>query len=150
MLPGCSICDTGAGTVPVGVADFNKSGNDFFQGQRMFAERGNDVPYYRCQGCGFMFTDFFRAWPAEQFVERIYNGEYLLADPPFADQRPRKMAKFVADVLGSDFRTCAFTDYGGGNGAFARQLHQHGFSHCRTYDPHQLAIVLARPMCPRW
>jgi hypothetical protein len=133
----CTIC--GGPTRPAGVADSNKSGNDFFEGRAMFPAPGVEVPYHRCVDCGFLFTDYFARWEPAEFSQRIYNDDYLLADPPFADERPEKLSRFLADALGEDHRALGLLDYGGGVGALERKLRARGFGNVQTFDPHHLA-----------
>jgi 2-polyprenyl-6-hydroxyphenyl methylase/3-demethylubiquinone-9 3-methyltransferase len=126
----CTIC--GAPSVPAGVADLNKSGNDFFEGRAMFPVAGVEVPYHRCVACGFLFTDFFARWEPAEFSHRIYNDEYLL----------------LAHALGEDHRELDILDYGGGVGALERKLHARGFVNVHTFDPHHPAssVVPERPV----
>jgi SAM-dependent methyltransferase len=130
----CTIC-RGSSRL-AGVADFNKSGNDHFEGRAMFPVSGIEVRYHRCIDCGFLFTDHFAQWEPAEFSRRIYNDDYLLADPPFADERPEKLSHFLAEALGQDHRELSILDYGGGAGALERKLRGHGFVNLRTFDPH--------------
>jgi hypothetical protein len=130
----CTICS--APSRPAGVADFNKSGNDYFEGRAMFPVSGVEVRYHRCMDCGFLFTDHFARWGPAEFSRRIYNDDYLLADPPFADERPEKLSQFLAEVLGQENRELGILDYGGGGGALERKLRGHGFVNLQTFDPH--------------
>jgi 2-polyprenyl-6-hydroxyphenyl methylase/3-demethylubiquinone-9 3-methyltransferase len=50
-------------------------------GTRAFPPSEIMVPYFSCETCGFIFTDFADQWDAKEFVERIYNDEYRKADP---------------------------------------------------------------------
>lgn len=138
--PNCTICS--APSRPAGVADFNKSGNDYFEGRAMFPVSGIEVRYYRCMDCGFLFTDHFARWEPAEFSHRIYSDDYLLADPPFADERPEKLAHFLAEVLGQENRELGILDYGGGVGALERKLRDRGFVNLQTFDPHHPAHAM--------
>ncbi|WP_020409971.1 class I SAM-dependent methyltransferase [Hahella ganghwensis] len=123
-------------TTPIGTTDFNKSGNDHFEGNRLFPVSEDLVEYYRCQRCGYMFTPFFDQWEHHDFQQRIYNQDYLLADPPFAGERPERLAAYLTDLLGTDYRHISMLDYGGGEGLLEQYLNRQGISHCTTYDPY--------------
>jgi len=133
VLPSCKIC--GGDTVDAGVCDFNKSGNDHFEGRRLFPERGQDVPHYRCADCGFVFTDFFDGWSHADFKSRVYNRDYHLADPPFETDRPTRLAAFADELFSPLGKDLSLLDYGGGRGRMVRQLKQAGFESALSYDP---------------
>lgn len=102
----------------------------------MFPVSGIEVRYHRCMDCGFLFTDYFARWEPAEFSHRIYNDDYLLADPPFADERPEKLSHFLAEALGQENRELRILDYGGGVGALERKLRGRGFVNLQTFDPH--------------
>ena len=92
------------------------------------------VPYLRCRGCGFIFTDYFDSWSADEMACRIYNADYHLADPEFEEQRPAAVAADLARWVG-DLRTgIAALDYGGGKGTLASIMRDGGFDY-DSYDP---------------
>ncbi len=128
----CTLCRAPA--PPVGDVDFNRSCNDHFEGRRLFPESAERVPYFRCSNCGFLFTHFFADWPDARYSERIYNADYLLADPPFTEERPHRMAGMIERALSPEHRQLEILDYGGGNGALAAELRRKGFTRCQTYD----------------
>lgn len=102
----------------------------------MFPVSGVEVRYHRCVDCGFLFTDHFARWEPAEFSRRIYNDDYLLADPPFADERPEKLSHFLATALGDEHRALGMLDYGGGVGALEQKLRARGFVNVQTFDPH--------------
>jgi 2-polyprenyl-6-hydroxyphenyl methylase/3-demethylubiquinone-9 3-methyltransferase len=75
----CKCC--GERTAHLGDVDFNKSCMDRF-GQRAFPPSEVMVPYYSCGRCGFIFTDFMDQWSRADFLEKVYNDDYRIADPP--------------------------------------------------------------------
>lgn len=135
-MPGRPVCKICAHeTVDAGICDFNKSGNDHFEGRRLFPEPSQDVPHYRCVNCGFVFTDFFDEWTAEDFKSRVYNDQYHLADPPFETDRPARLAAFLDELLNPLGRDISLLDYGGGRGQMVRNLKAYGFESAVSYDP---------------
>jgi SAM-dependent methyltransferase len=115
--------------------DFAVSGNDYFAGSRTFADTGVEAQYFRCEECEFMFSPFFWGFSQEDFRALIYNESYLLADPPFAHDRPMRDARCVAALLGDKFREAHLLDFGGGEGKFAGFMRQLGYPNCVAYDP---------------
>lgn len=93
---------------------------------------GIPVYYSRCGDCGFLFAAEMLAWTPQQFLERVYNDDYMLCDPDYVETRPRANA----DFLMQHFKAGAFThlDYGGGNGALSRRLTEAGWPSA-SYDP---------------
>ncbi len=94
---------------------------------------GVPVPYYRCAACDFAFTDAFDDWSDDDFRDQIYNDEYPLFDPRFADERPQEVAGLVATLFKQ--RGIRVLDYGGGNGRTAELLRAAGFAEVVCYDP---------------
>src|SRR5580658_1823257 len=81
----CSIC--GAEALHYGTVDFHKSCLEI-EGKKI-APSGIPIPYYRCSGCSFVFSDAFNEWSAADYKQRIYNQDYCLVDPEYAEVRPR-------------------------------------------------------------
>ena len=133
-VPKCKLCHH----TPcyMGSVDFNKSGNDYFVGERMFPKSDKEVTYFRCDHCGLMFTDYFYGWSDEEFGECVYNDEYLKADPPFEEERPQRMARFLQRVLSNVTSPVTHLDYGGGRGRLGEELEKLGFRSTTTFDPH--------------
>jgi tetratricopeptide (TPR) repeat protein len=125
----CKIC---RGRSPLfGVVDFHKS---CMEGQgRRLALSGVPVYYRRCERCGFLYTEFFDAWPEAAFAERIYNADYLQVDPDAAERRPANNAGLVAEAFAGMRESISILDYGGGSGRLAELLRERGFN-AATYD----------------
>ncbi len=94
---------------------------------------GIPIPYYRCSGCDFAFTNSFDNWSDDDFRQHVYNDEYGLFDPNFADKRPHKTAQRVAALLPT--RSARILDYGCGNGRTVELLRQAGYTDVTGYDP---------------
>jgi hypothetical protein len=126
----CKIC---AGPSSLfGVVDFHKSCIEA-QGRRLPLS-GYPVYYRRCQQCGFAFTTAFDSWDSQGFHNLIYNDDYIIVDPDFADLRPSGNAKLVASSFPGAKHSVEILDFGGGAGVFAARLRDQGFS-AATYDP---------------
>lgn len=127
----CKCC---SGTARLyGVVDFNKN-CETGQGRPVLSVSGIPVYFYRCPKCEFIFTTFTDRWTHAEFAKNIYNDEYALVDPDYADKRPRSGAQTV-EQLWSQARDLRLLDYGGGNGLTARLLREAGFKHVEVYDP---------------
>ncbi len=126
----CKLCNESAALA--GFADFSRDVYDYNRQRGIIS--GVAVPYYRCPACDFGFTDRFDAWSDADFVDHIYNSEYHLFDPRYADARPRKTAGIVCDVFPD--RAHSVLDYGAGNGLTAELLREAGFGPVESYDPH--------------
>ena len=124
----CKCCSASADFL--GAIDFARSCQDL-RG-RVFPDSGTDVPYYQCQSCGFVFTDFFDDWTTESFRKHVYNDDYKKADPSFAGERPRHNKATLERLLPRD---CSLLDFGGGDGSLSDLLIRSGFSHTQSYDP---------------
>jgi hypothetical protein len=103
---------------------------------------GIPIYYSRCADCGFLFAAEMHGWTREQFLERVYNDDYILCDPDYVETRPRANADFLLHY----FKDGGFThlDYGGGNGQLSRRLTEAGWSSV-SYDP---LIDAQRPAGP--
>jgi SAM-dependent methyltransferase len=123
----CIICNGATETIQN--KEINVSCGDYFEGRRIFVDDVGETPLFACLDCGFAAFYEIHAWPRERFARDIYNGDYILCDPPFRIERPAKLAKWLASVL----EPCVLIDYGGGEGATARLLRQSGFS-AQSYD----------------
>ena len=72
----CKVCDSPA--VFFDVVDFNKSAGGY-----AFGPSGINLPWHRCDNCGFLFTPFFDDWTPDDFSQFIYNQDYALVDPDY-------------------------------------------------------------------
>lgn len=125
----CKICQSDAHFN--GYADFNK--NCEINRGKFPQLCGSPVRYHRCGSCGFLFTAEFDHWTPEDWKRRIYNEEYHLVDPDYADgSRARANAKALSGLIRTGG---ACLDYGGGDGTFARTIREEFGFDCRSYDP---------------
>src|SRR5204863_7046691 len=70
----------------------------------------------------------------EDFRRHVYNEQYALIDPEYAETRPAINAKVVAQIARARPQM-SILDYGGGNGRLAEHLRSAGFTDVTTYDP---------------
>ena len=100
----------------------------------MFRDSGVPVSYWRCRDCGLLWTDAFDDWPLAEYRERIYDEDYVLADPPFVYERPARNAAMLERMAGDRRDRISVLDWGGGTGLLGRLLRDRGFSNVETYD----------------
>ena len=129
-----SICKCCGGLAPLfGRVDFQKNcmeENGFY-----LPTMGVLVPYFRCDGCGFLFTRFFDHWTSEEFQAHIYNEAYALVDPEYATQRPNNWAATIATQFQEFLPRMSVLDWGGGTGRLAEVLRERGAHTAETWDP---------------
>jgi hypothetical protein len=126
----CKIC--GNASPLFGVVDFHKSCIEA-QGKRLHLS-GRPIYYRRCSACGVLFTGEFDDWSVEAFRKHVYNNDYAVVDPDYGAVRPASNAKVIEQAFHASREKLSILDYGGGNGALARQLEEQGFR-AMTYDP---------------
>ena len=129
LLP-CKICGAGSGLF--GLVDFHKSCEEA-RGKKL-ALSGFAVYYRQCGRCGFVFSSDFDGWGMEDFKRYIYNADYGLVDPDYAEARPAGNARLVAESFAGSREAMRILDYGGGAGLLAERLREQGFR-AETYDP---------------
>ncbi len=126
----CKCC--GGLAVPYGVVDFNK--NCEIYRRRVLDISGVPIYYYRCPACRFIFTTAFDHFTKADFLEHIYNEEYLVVDPDYQASRARGNAAFLCRLFSGGWPR-NILDYGGGTGVLAESLRAAGFPQAETYDP---------------
>jgi len=124
----CQIC--GGAPRTIFLKERNVSCGDYFEGRRLYESNLGDFALLECTVCGFGYFPEMQSWPEEKYRTEIYNDDYHLCDPPFADSRPRKLAAWLGDNL----QPCDLIDFGGGEGKLADLLAEKGFA-ARSYDP---------------
>jgi 2-polyprenyl-6-hydroxyphenyl methylase/3-demethylubiquinone-9 3-methyltransferase len=135
----CKCCDCAAPLY--GVVDFNK--NCESRRRQVLKFTGIPIYYYRCPACQLIFTTALDRFSRDDLLEHIYNADYLLVDPEYAEFRPRDNAVRIQRLLPAA-RPARLLDYGGGNGLFAECMRGAGFPHVAIYDP-LVAEYAARP-----
>jgi SAM-dependent methyltransferase len=133
----CKCC--GGSAVPLGEVDFHKNCEEnrgFF-----LPPSGIPVPYFRCGGCGFLFTPFFDHWSGEEFQAHIYNESYAQVDPDYAAVRPESWGRQIAENFAAFLPRLSVLDYGGGTGRLAATLRERGILRAETWDPFTPAFL---------
>ena len=137
----CKCCHT---TSPLlGTVDFNKTCVDRW-GVKPFPLSGIPIPYHGCPSCGFVFTTAMDQWNAEEMTSKIYNADYIKADPPIPGRSnvPIKetpayhKGKHIASFFEGAQKRIRLLDFGsGGNpGPTGLALQEEGFK-LHSYDP---------------
>lgn len=124
----CKCC--GAQSVLFGLVDSARSCEP-----GVFSPSGEPVRYARCIQCGFVFTSWIDHWTEAEIAARIYDAEYVRADPDFLFKRPRFFATMLQAILEPATSTAAL-DYGGGGGLLARTMRDAGWIRYDSYDPY--------------
>ncbi|HVY11941.1 MAG TPA: class I SAM-dependent methyltransferase [Alphaproteobacteria bacterium] len=93
------------------------------------------LDYFRCTGCGFLFTPFMDDWDGSKFAQFVYNKDYPLLDGSYNGHRAGALANILYlgfhDMMGQ----LDFLDYGGGLGIQSALLAAFGARRSITYDP---------------
>lgn len=127
----CKVC---GGEAPLyGVVDFHKCCEEV-RGFRLPLS-GIPIYYRRCATCSFLFTDAFDGWNDAMFKAHIYNDDYRLVDPDYAEFRPQANAETVAILLAAVKAETRVLDFGAGNDTFCTALRAKGFATAVPYDP---------------
>ena len=126
----CPVC--GAASPLFGVVDLHKS---CLEAEMMRAALSGVPVYYRqCSDCRFVFTDAFDDWSPDDFRRHIYNDQYQLIDPKYAEKRPNENAILVDRMLSGVKQHVSLIDYGGGSGVLSEILRRKGYK-AETFDP---------------
>ncbi len=118
----------------LGAVDLNKTCEDH-KGKAVFPYASIPILYYRCNVCGFIFTDYFDNWKDAEFKQQIYNEDYGKADPDFVSGARSGIANHLANILYPSKENIQILDYGsGGNpGHLGKVLLSLGFN-LSSYD----------------
>ena len=129
-LPPCPVC--GGACALHDVVDFNKSCEE---ARGIFLPvLGVPIYYALCGQCGFCFSPDLYRWSLKDFADHIYNDDYVLVDPDYAQVRPAGNAALIASTFGAHKGDIRHLDYGGGSGLMSGLLAAQGFT-SRSYDP---------------
>lgn len=129
VFPPCKMC--GSKTVEFTAVDFYKS----CEKEKEFGRSGILVDYIRCENCEYIFTTFCDDWSSQDFVDLIYNDDYVKVDKEFTGERGRRTAHSMAPVLDGG-QNKRILDYGSGAGFFTDELARLGFNDVVSFDPY--------------
>ena len=91
----CKIC---AAVAPAfGELDFNRSCAT--PESVVLPASGMAIEYNRCPDCEFLFSAAFDGWTSADFLEKIYNEQYLAVDPDYVERRPAASAVFLCAAV---------------------------------------------------
>ncbi len=126
----CPVCN--APCALSDVVDLNKSCEE----PRGFRLPLSGIPIYYalCPDCRFCFAPEMCSWPLERFETMIYNHDYRLVDPEYAEIRPGGNATTMLRLFPNLPPTVRHLDFGGGNGRLSQLLSAAGWNSL-SYDP---------------
>jgi 2-polyprenyl-6-hydroxyphenyl methylase/3-demethylubiquinone-9 3-methyltransferase len=136
----CKICGQAAPLFDVLDLQKHCAFDDFYK----YGLSGIEVPYLRCEACGFLFTCFFDEWRDEDWRRFIYNNDYIRVDPDYSGARAIRLAGIMAKTL-DGCQHLRILDYGSGANVFADRMRAAGFTQFESYDPYSSP---ARPAGP--
>lgn len=126
----CPVCGSPAELYDV--VDFNKNCRESEGIQLPLC--GVPIYYRRCAACEYTWAPEFREWADEDFLNHIYNEDYVHVDPDYLTVRPEGNAVMVTQLFGRQREHIRHLDYGGGNGGLSALLAQQGWN-TLSYDP---------------
>lgn len=101
-----------------------------------FPPSGIGVDYVHCTACRFIFTAYLDGLTESEIGSRIYNSEYIRADPEFTTIRPSLFADMLVSLFGPARAGIEALDYGGGDGLLATLAEDRGFARYDSFDPY--------------
>ncbi len=128
--PPCRVC--GGSSTWLDVVDFHKACNQ--EDGQMHALSGHPVYYAICSQCQFTWAESMVAWTEQEFLDRVYNKDYVLVDPDYVQARPLANANLLKSTFGQMVPSIRHLDYGGGNGVLSANLCASGWQSV-SYDP---------------
>ena len=126
----CPICDSQSQMIDV--VDFSKNCEE---NKGIFLPlSGIPIYYFMCDGCNFTFSPAFWNWNEQDFLDCIYNEQYIEIDPDYVETRPLANASFLQNIFPNQKGLINHIDYGGGNGVMSSLLKQNSWI-SKSYDP---------------
>jgi SAM-dependent methyltransferase len=125
----CKICNHD--TSIWGCVDFNKSCEE--RNGMYLPYTGVAIYYLKCNHCDFLFTVDFDEWDRQDFLDNIYNDDYITVDPEYDGKRSRGDAQYFINNLGVP-RHLDILDYGAGPAVMATELNKNGYR-VESWDP---------------
>jgi 2-polyprenyl-3-methyl-5-hydroxy-6-metoxy-1,4-benzoquinol methylase len=111
--------------------DFNKSCEE--RNGMYLPYSGVAIYYVKCDQCDYLFTTDFDEWSKEDFLDNIYNDDYITVDPEYDGKRSVNDAKYFINNL-RFAKNMDILDYGAGPGVLGNELNQAGY-HVESWDP---------------
>jgi len=130
LLQHCPICNAPA--TALDVVDFNKACIE--SEGKYLPLAGIPIYYFMCDMCSFTFSPYFWNWTENDFLEKIYNEDYITVDPEYLEIRPKNNADVLLNLLHQHKSEIKHLDYGGGNGRLSRELIANGWN-SQSFDP---------------
>jgi len=95
---------------------------------------GHAIYYARCTFCQYTFAPEFSSWTDQDFLDKIYNQDYLLVDPDYTENRHVLNSEILNKFFGGYKTHFRHLDYGGGNGMLSEMLRSAQWD-STSYDP---------------
>ncbi|WP_078237107.1 class I SAM-dependent methyltransferase [Haemophilus paracuniculus] len=89
--------------------------------------------YHCCSECQLIFTTAFDDWTSGEFLQNIYNDDYILVDPEYTGARSDRNLQIILDVFNLSAHH-SILDFGGGSGYLAKLLREKGLD-AESWDP---------------
>ena len=126
----CPVCH--GPTEILDVVDFNKN---CLEARGVYLQlTGKPIYYNRCPDCGFAFAPEMWSWSHEDFQLYVYNADYEVVDPEYAQIRPRRDTDFVTQLFPAAREAGEHLDYGSGAGLLSDLLNARAWR-STAYDP---------------
>lgn len=126
----CKVCKSP--TSVIGVKDFNRTCEEE-KGRVVFAPMGFAIYYHQCSECGFIFTVDLDDWSKQDFLDNIYNDDYIKVDPDYQNKRAMDCIQWFEPLLGGD-KSISILDYGAGTDSLSQKLKSQGYD-ASGWDP---------------
>jgi hypothetical protein len=126
----CPVCENQ--TFILDVVDFNKSCEE--PRGKFLPLSGIPIYYNHCTDCSYTFAPEFKMWTEKDFLEKIYNDQYIEIDPDYLEARPKSNFQILKKFFSEQNKFIKHLDYGGGNGKLSQLLREDGWN-SETFDP---------------
>lgn len=125
----CTVCNHP--TKIWGCVDFNKTCEE--NNGTYLEYSGVAVYYLKCTHCNHIFSTDFDDWTKEDFLDNIYNDDYILADPEYSGVRSMRDVEWFLKAINNN-KDLSILDYGAGPDVFGRELIKKGYK-VKSWDP---------------
>lgn len=134
MIALCKVC--GGSSPQLFTCDLNANARaNYGFWSRPLPEAGVPVEYYQCEECGFLFTDYFDDYSADDFKAKVYNDEYPVLDNGYQGGRAGPMANALLLGFRGRLQELTFLDYGCGTGVQTEVMRKFG-ANATGWDPY--------------
>ena len=125
----CPVCNSESSIW--GCVDFNKTCEEL--NNKYLEYSGVAIYYLKCNTCDHLFSTDFDDWDKEDFLDNIYNDDYILADPEYSGARSIRDVEWFTKSINND-KSLEILDYGAGPAVFGKELIKKGYK-VDSWDP---------------